>query len=103
MSILVRIVGGIVGRGAKTVAPINREMGTGSVKVVNIAKDVKEFSNFTGQKMSKKLYQNVINEGNTTITNSVKSGQNAKEGAAIRTVKNKFTSKKPTVKIKSNK
>ena len=34
MSILVRIVGGIVGRGAKTVAPINRNMSTGSVKVI---------------------------------------------------------------------
>lgn len=35
MSILVRIVGGIVGRGAKTVAPINRNMSTGSVKPGN--------------------------------------------------------------------
>ena len=34
MSILVRIVGGIMGKGAKTVAPINRNMSTGSVKLV---------------------------------------------------------------------
>ena len=34
MSILVRIVGGIMGKGAKTVAPINRNMNTGSVKVI---------------------------------------------------------------------
>ena len=36
-----RVVGGITGSGARNVAPINREMGTGSVKVIR--RDVKQY------------------------------------------------------------
>ena len=68
MSILVRIVGGIVGRGAKTVAPINRNMSTGSVKVIP-------------QSSISKVRAKSVNEYNTNKTNYTKSGANAKSAA----------------------
>ena len=94
-----RAVGGIVGAGAKTVAPVYRN--TGSVKVVNIKQDAKELSKFTGEKISKETYQNIVNDGKTMATKMNKSGQSAKEVAAWRAVKNKSIPKKPTVKINS--
>jgi len=97
-----RVVGGITGAGAKTVAPINRNMGTGNVKVINIKQNAKELSKYTVNNISASQYKNIINKGNTEITNSVKSGQNAKESAALRELQNLSRPKK-TIKIKSNK
>jgi hypothetical protein len=95
-----RAVGGIVGAGAKTVAPVYRN--SPSVKVVNIKQEAKELSEFTGEKISKKTYQNIVNDGNTMMRNRDKSGQSAKEVAQWQTAKNKSIPKKPTVKINSN-
>lgn len=71
MSILVRIVGGIVGRGAKTVAPINRNMSTGSVNVV-----------------SNKGMQKEYNQLKTGIAEVRKSGKLAKDVAKNQEIKN---------------
>ena len=95
-----RAVGGITGAGAKTVAPVYRN--SPSVKVVNIKQEAKELSEFTGEKISKKTYQNIVNDGNTMMRNRDKSGQSAKEVAQWQTAKNKSIPKKPTVKINSN-
>ena len=66
--ILVRIVGGIVGRGSKSVAPVYREMGTGSVKT---------FSGGT------KYQADTVNKMRTQFVNDRKSGATAKKSAAI--------------------
>jgi hypothetical protein len=97
-----RAAGGITGAGAKQVAPVYREMGTRSVKVMNIKQEAKELSKFTGEKINKKTYQNIVNDGNTMLRNRDKSGQSAKEVAQWLTSINKNTPKKPTVKINSN-
>ena len=96
-----RAVGGITGAGAKNVAPINREMGTGSVKVRNLKGEAKELSEFTGDKINAKTYKNIVNEGNTSEAVMTKSGEAAKALAAYRTMQNKSILKKPTVKINS--
>jgi hypothetical protein len=77
-----RAAGGITGVGAKQVNPVYRN--TGSVKVVNIKQDAKELSKFTGEKISKKTYQNIVNDGNTMATKMNKSGQSAKDVARWR-------------------
>jgi ABC-type tungstate transport system permease subunit len=77
-------------------------MGTRSVKVMNIKQEAKELSKFTGEKINKKTYQNIVNDGNTMLRNRDKSGQSAKEVAQWLTSINKNTPKKPTVKINSN-
>ena len=94
--ILVRIVGGIVGRGSKSVAPIYKEIGTGSVKVI---KGLDTEAKLLG--VSKKTFQKEGNKFMGEYVESVKSGQGAKEIAALRTVTNKAVPKKPTVKINS--
>jgi hypothetical protein len=79
-----RAAGGIVGAGAKSVNPVYRNTGTGSVKVVNIKQEAKELSKFTGEKISKKTYKNIVNDGNTMATKMNKSGQSAKDVARWR-------------------
>ena len=89
MSILVRIVGGIVGRGAKTVAPINREMGTGSVtKIPKITK----------------FQQDTVNSMKASVANERKSGRFAENSAVQMQAFYKALGgpKKPTIKINSN-
>ena len=95
-----RAVGGITGAGAKTVAPINRNMNTGSVKVTN---NVRAEARDLG--ISKKVYQKEANKFLTDRAKSIKSGQSAKEVAALRQAENTFGNipKKPTIKIKSGK
>ena len=88
MSILVRIVGGIVGKGAKTVAPVNRNMSTGSVtKIPKITK----------------FQQNMVNKMNTDVANERKSGGFAKNSAVQMQAFYKALGgpKKPTIKINS--
>ena len=63
-----RAVGGITGAGAKQVAPVNREMGTGSVKT---------FSGGT------KYQSDMVNKMRTGFVNDRKSGLTAKKSAAI--------------------
>jgi hypothetical protein len=63
-----RAVGGIVGTGSKTVAPVYREMGTGSVKT---------FSGGT------KYQSDMVNKMRTGFVNDRKSGVTAKKSAAI--------------------
>ena len=90
MSILVRIVGGIVGRGAKTVAPINRNMNTGSVKVTKFPVS--------------KLEQKVFNENRDAQASINKSGQLARDIRNQRDFENSVGYvKKKTIKIKSGK
>jgi len=81
-----RAVGGIVGAGAKTVAPVYREMGTGSVKT---------FSGGT------KYQSDMVNKIRTGFVNDRKSGVTAKKSAAIVEKVNREIPKKPTVKINS--
>ena len=98
--IATRAVGGITGVGAKQVAPINRNMSTGSVKVLtNVKAEAKDLG------ISKKTYQKVANKLMTDMVKSNKSGQSAKEVAALRQAQNTFGNipKKPTIKIKSGK
>jgi hypothetical protein len=94
-----RAVGGIMGAGAKQVAPAYRNMNTGNVKVLtNVKAQAKDLG------ISKKVYQKTANDFMTDMVKSTKSGQSAKEVAALRQVENIFgkVPKKPTVKIKSN-
>jgi hypothetical protein len=84
-----RAVGGITGAGAKTVSPINREMGTGSVKKVP----------------SVSLSQNrakVTNEYKTDIAQKRKSGEQSKSISDSAESFYKTYTKSPTVKINSN-
>jgi len=88
-----RAVGGITGAGAKQVAPVNREMGTGSVKT---------FSGGT------KYQSDMVNKIRTGFVNDRKSGVTAKKSAAIveRSNLNKILSGKTgdpkIIKINSN-
>jgi membrane-bound lytic murein transglycosylase B len=94
-----RAAGGITGAGAKQVAPVYREMGTGNVKVLtNVKAEAKELG------ISKKTYQKTANALSADMVKSTKSGQAAKEVAALRQVRNVFGNvpKSPTVKINSN-
>ena len=84
-----RAVGGITGAGAKTVAPINRNMGTGSVtKIPKITK----------------FQQDTVNSMRTSVANERKSGGFAKNAATQMQGYYKALGgpKKPTVKINSN-
>lgn len=97
--IATRTVGGIMGAGAKQVAPAYRNMSTGSVKVVtNVKAEAKNLG------VSKKVYQKSANDFMTEMVKSTKSGESAKEVAALRQVQNIFGNipKKATVKINSN-
>ena len=91
-----RAVGGIVGAGAKTVAPVYRN--TGSVKIVKgLDTEAKQLG------MTKKQWQKVSNKESSVMAKSNKSGYSAKEAAGVRNWENTFlNSKKPTVKINSN-
>ena len=93
-----RAVGGITGAGAKQVAPVYREMGTGSVKVTN---NVRAEARDLG--ISKKVYQKEANKFLTDRAKSIKSGDSAKEAASLRQWENAFVNtKKPTIKVNSN-
>lgn len=95
-----RAAGGIVGAGAKQVNPVYRN--SSSVKIQNIKEDAKQLSKFTGEKISKKTYQNIVNDGTTMGAKMTKSGQSAREVARWREGQNLSIAKKPTVKINSN-
>ena len=87
-----RAVAGITGAGAKQVAPVYREMGTGSVKVTPANKS------------------NPTNEVQNMFTNNelkrIKSGDSAKAQMRLEEkrnqLSNQFFGKSPTVKINSN-
>ena len=84
-----RAVGGITGAGAKTVAPVYRNMQTGSVKPVS----------------SVSLSQNrarVTNEYKTDIAQKRKSGEQSKSISDSAESFYKNYTKSPTVKINSN-
>jgi hypothetical protein len=82
-----RAVGGIAGAGAKQVAPVYREMGTGNVtKIPSITKN----------------QQKIVNQMTTSGKKFVKSGNVAKVKAQAREGENLLIPKKPTVKINSN-
>ena len=83
-----RAVGGITGAGAKNVAPVYREMGTGSVKT------------FPG---GTKYQSDMVNKMRTEFVNDRKSGVTAKKSATIVEKVNREIPKKPTIKIKSGK
>jgi len=83
-----RVVAGIVGRGARNVAPVYREMGTGSVtKIPKITK----------------FQQDTVNSMRTSVTNERKSGGFAKNSATQMQAFYKALGgpKKPTIKINS--
>jgi hypothetical protein len=77
-------------------------MGSKSVKVVNAKQEAKELSKFTGDKINKKIYKNIVNEHSTLATKEIKSGQAAKGVARWRENQNLSIPKKPTVKVNSN-
>jgi hypothetical protein len=82
-----RAAGGITGAGAKQVAPVYREMGTGNVtKIPSITKN----------------QQKVVNQMTTSGKKFIKSGNVAKVKAQAREGENLLIPKKPTVKINSN-
>jgi len=93
MSILVRIVGGIVGKGAKTVAPVNRNMQTGSVTQIPKVTDYQ---------------QNIVNKQRTMSAQNAKSGETAKrlgseiEQANMDGMLTRQTSLPKKIKINSN-
>jgi hypothetical protein len=82
-----RAVGGITGAGAKQVAPVYREMGTGSVKTLP---------------GGTKHQADTVNKMRTEFVDNRKSGVTAKKSAAIVEKVNRDIPKKPTVKINSN-
>ena len=85
--IATRAAGGITGAGAKQVAPVYREMGTGSVtKIPSITKN----------------QQNVVNKMRTDIAQKRKSGGQAKSIKDSIEPIYKTYAKSPTVKINSN-
>jgi hypothetical protein len=98
-----RAVGGITGAGAKSVGSVYKEQGTGSVKIINIKKEAKDLSKEVRANISKKKYQDIVNDGYTMAKKMEKSGQSAKELAAVKMFQNKSIPKKPTIKIKSGK
>lgn len=63
-----RVVAGITGAGAKQVAPVYREMGTGSVKTIS---------------GGTKYQADTVNKMRTEFVNDRKSGATAKKSAAI--------------------
>ena len=82
-----RVVAGIVGRGARNVAPVYRNMGTGNVtKIPSITKN----------------QQKIVNQMTTSGKKFVKSGNVAKVKAQAREGENLLIPKKPTIKINSN-
>ena len=66
---IARAVAGIVGKGAKNVSPVYRNMNTGSVKVVNPTTVFKK---------------DLVNSVRTSIAKQVKSGDFAKDSAAMK-------------------
>jgi hypothetical protein len=86
---VIRTVAGITGAGAKTVTPVYREMGTGSVKVIPQS----SISNFRAKN---------VTEYNTNIVNRRKSGEQAKSiKDSIEPIYSTYK-KSPTIKINSN-
>jgi hypothetical protein len=87
--IATRVVAGITGAGAKTVAPVYRNIETGSVKVIPQS----SISNFRAKN---------VTEYNTNIVNRRKSGEQAKSiKDSIEPIYNTYK-KSPTIKINSN-
>ena len=90
-----RAVGGIVGAGAKTVAPIYKNIGTGSVKVVKPA-----------DKNIASRFQKEVNQKSTNETANYKSGSNATKQAKyqerVNSEVNKVFGKDKPLKINSN-
>jgi hypothetical protein len=83
-----RVVGGITGAGAKQVAPVYRNMETGSVKVTKPM----------GERNAK-----LFNEYKTDEAGFIKSGQLARDVRNLRDWENSVGNvKKPTIKINSN-
>jgi len=83
-----RAAGGITGAGAKQVAPVYRNMGTGSVKVVPKTTEFKK---------------ETFNSVRTSIAKQMKSGQLAKDVAKSKTPPRENLMFPPkTVKINSN-
>lgn len=86
---VIRAVAGITGAGAKSVAPIYKNMETGSVKVIP-------------QSSISKVRAEDVREYNTNIVNRRKSGEQAKSiKDSIEPIYNTYK-KSPTVKINSN-
>ena len=83
-----RVVAGIVGRGARNVAPVYRNMSTGSVIKIPKVTDYQ---------------QNMVNKMNTDVANERKSGGFAKNSAVQMQAFYKALGgpKKPTIKINS--
>ena len=91
-----RVAGGITGAGAKNVAPINRNMQTGSVKVVT--------PQSTNLKVNQQIVKNT-NAGRTFIAKQRKLGEEAKfqSYAAEPNSARGAVSTAKKIKIKSNK
>ena len=84
---IARAVAGIAGKGAKNVAPVYRNMNTGSVtQIPSITKN----------------QQKVVNSMTTSGKKFIKSGNVAKVKAKVMEGANLLTPKKPTIKINSN-
>ena len=84
---IARAVAGIEGKGAKNVAPVYRNMNTGSVtQIPSITKN----------------QQKVVNSMTTSGKKFIKSGNVAKVKAKVMEGANLLTPKKPTIKINSN-
>jgi hypothetical protein len=97
-----REVGGITGAGAKQVAPVYREMGTGSVKVLPNATIGLVIKDGVVTKNVKQETIKNINQMTTSGKKFVKSGNVAKVKAQAREGENLLIPKKPTIKINSN-
>jgi len=90
-----RVVGGIVGAGAKSVAPVYKNIGTGSVKVVKpVDKNIAS------------RFQKEVNQKSTNETANYKSGSNAARQAKyqekVNSEVNKVFGKDKPLKINSN-
>ena len=73
-----RAIGGITGAGAKTVTPVYREMGTGSVKVLpNSSKGLVIKNGVITNNAKQELFKN-INKFNSEKLKKIKSGEEAK-------------------------
>jgi len=84
---IARAVAGIAGKGAKNVAPVYRNINTGSVtKIPSITKN----------------QQKVVNSMTTSGKKFIKSGNVAKVKAKVIEGANLITPKKPTIKVNSN-
>ena len=90
---VVRVVGGIMGRGAKNVAPVYRNMNTGSVTKIPKVTDYQ---------------QNIVNKQRTMSAQNAKSGKTAKRLGSEREQANmdgmltRRTGLPKTIKINSN-